>query len=64
MIYARISNYQALRHPWKQSGMPELAVFKIVKKCNLSIFLQLALIMKKKKPYTLFEYLIATPLIN
>ena len=32
MIYARISIYQALSHPWKQSDMPELAVFKIVKK--------------------------------
>ena len=32
MIYARISIYQALKRPWKQSGMPELAVFKIVKK--------------------------------
>ena len=24
MIYARISIYQTLNHPWKQSGMPEL----------------------------------------
>ena len=32
MIHARISIYQALKHPWKQSGMPELAIFKIVKK--------------------------------
>ena len=34
MIYARISIYQALKHPWKQSGMPEIAVFKIVKKVH------------------------------
>ena len=34
MIYARISIYQALKYPWKQSGMPELAVFKIVKKVH------------------------------
>ena len=40
-IYARISIYQALRHPWKQSGrcIPEQAVFKIVKKRILLFFL-------------------------
>ena len=38
-IYARISIYQALRHPWKRSGIPEQAVFKIVKKSILSFFL-------------------------
>ena len=29
MIYARIAIYQALKHPWKQSGMPEPAIFKV-----------------------------------
>ena len=33
----RIAIYQALKHPWKQSGMPEPPI-KIVKKCKLSIF--------------------------
>ena len=32
MIYARISIYQVLKHPWKQSDMLEPAIFKIVKK--------------------------------
>jgi hypothetical protein len=31
-IYARIPIYQAPTHPWKQSGMPEEAVFSFVKK--------------------------------
>ena len=34
MIYARKTIYQALAHPWKQSGMPEQAVFEIVKKVH------------------------------
>ena len=42
MIYARIAIYQALKHPWKQSGMPEPAIFEIVKKkCKFSIFFHL-----------------------
>ena len=32
MIYARIAIYQTLKHLWKQSVMPEPAIFKIVKK--------------------------------
>ena len=35
MIYARIAIYQVLKHPWKQSGMPETAIFKIVKKVQI-----------------------------
>ena len=41
-IYARIPIYQVQRHPWKRSGIPEQAVFKIVKKVHfviLSFFL-------------------------
>ena len=34
MIYARKTIYQdpTMSYPWKQPGMPEQAVFKIVKK--------------------------------
>ena len=34
MIYARKTIYHVPTHPWKQSGMPEQAVFKIVKKVH------------------------------
>ena len=34
MIYARKTIYQDPTYPWKQPGMPEQAVFKIVKKVH------------------------------
>ena len=41
MIYTRIPIYQALTHPWKQSGMPEPVVQK---NSQLSFFLSFSLL--------------------
>ena len=41
MIYTRIPIYQAPKHPWKQSGMPEPALFVFWEKAQIVNLLSL-----------------------